>query len=166
LPSDRSFLLSEALIFALAASQLAGVTRIALIGSLATDKPDPKDADMLVTVSDDADLAPLATLARKLQGHCQSQNLGGEVFLADPAGRYLGRTCPWRQCGPGIRMSCDAQHCGRRPYLHDDLRTIRLDESLVAAPPVELWPRVVARVPVPEDVERELLSPLREHLRS
>jgi len=79
-----------------AASRLPGVLRIALIGSLTTDEPDPKDADLLVTVADDADLAPLATLGRKLQGHAQSFNRGGEVFLADPRGNYLGRTCPWK----------------------------------------------------------------------
>jgi hypothetical protein len=38
---------------------------------------------------------------------------------------------------------------------------VRLDEGLVVAPPIELWPQVMARVPVPEDVERELLRPLR-----
>jgi hypothetical protein len=66
------------------------------------------------------------------------------------------------RCGPGIRISCDALHCGRRPYLHDDLETISLDGSLIFAPPIELWPQIVARVPVPQDVEQELLSPLRE----
>ena len=164
-PSDRSILLAEVLLFVQVASQLPDVTRIALIGSLATDKPDPKDADVLVTVTDDADLAPLATLGRKLQGHCQSHGLGGEVFLADPRGRYLGRTCPWKRCGPGMRISCDAPHCGQRPYLYDDLRTVRLEEELTAAPPIELWPEIVARVPVPEDVEGELLGLLRGRLR-
>jgi predicted nucleotidyltransferase len=161
-PTDRERLLVEVLAFVRAASRLRGVTRIALIGSLTTEEPDPKDADLLVTVTDDMDLAPLATLGRKLQGHAQNFARGGEVFLADPPGHYLGRTCPWRQCGPGIRVSCDALHCGRRPYLHDDLDTICLDESLVAAPPIDLWPEVVARVPVTEDVEQEVLRHLRE----
>jgi hypothetical protein len=120
---------------------------------------------VLVTVTDEADLAPLATLGRKLSGHCQSIGRGGDVFLADPQGRYLGRTCPWKRCGPGIRVSCDAEHCGRRPYLHDDLRVVRLRTELIAAPPIELWPEVVAHVPVPEDVEKELLEPLRKALR-
>jgi hypothetical protein len=137
------------------------VTRIALIGSLATDEPDPKDADLLVTVTDNTDLAPMAKLARKLQGHAQSFNRGGDVFLADPQGNYLGRTCPWKRCGPGIRISCDALHCGRRPYLHDDLETVRLSEDLIAAPPIELWPQVVRRVSVPEDVEQGLILPLK-----
>ena len=143
--------------FVHAARQLPGITRIALIGSLTTTKPDPKDADLLVTVTDTADLAGLAALARKLQGHAQSFNHGADVFLADPRGHYLGRTCPWKECAPGLRLRCDARHCSRRPYLHDDITTIRLSAALVAGPPLELWPQVVARVPIPGDVEQELL---------
>jgi hypothetical protein len=160
-PTARERLLAEVLAFSQAASRQRGVIRIALIGSLTTDEPDPKDADMLVTVTDDMDLAPLAKLGRQLQGHAQSFVRGGEVFLADPRKHYLGRTCPWKRCGPGIRVRCDALHCGRRPYLHDDLDTIRLAEDLIAAPPIELWPQVMARVPVPEDVEQNLLGALR-----
>jgi hypothetical protein len=159
--SPRARLLAEALAFVQAASRLPGVTRIALIGSLTTEEPDPKDVDLLVAVTDEMDLAPLATLGRKVQGHAQSFARGGEVFLADPRGRYLGRTCPWKRCGPGIRVSCDALHCGRRLYLHDDLEAVHLPEDLIAAPPLELWPQVVARVPVPDDVEEVLLFPLR-----
>lgn len=161
-PTARTQLLAEALAFVRAASRLRGVTRIALIGSLTTEEPDPKDVDLLVTVTDDVDLAPLARLGRKLQGHAQSFARGGEVFLADPRGNYLGRTCPWKRCSPGIRISCDALHCGRRPYLHDDLETISLDGSLILAPRIELWPQIVARVPVPTDMEQALLLPLRE----
>jgi hypothetical protein len=160
-PTARERLLGEVLAFVRVASRLAGVTRIALIGSLTTEEPDPKDADLLVTVTDETDLEPLATLGRKLQGHAQGFARGGEVFLANPGGHYLGRTCPWKRCGPGIRSSCDALHCGRRLYLHDDLETVRLDESLTIAPPIELWPQVMARVPVPEDVEQGVLRPLR-----
>ena len=159
--STRTRLIVEVLTFVRAASQLPDVLRVALIGSLTTDEPDPKDADVLVTVADDADLEPLATLGRKLAGHAQGFNRGGDVFLANPRGDYLGRTCPWRDCRPGIRLSCDALHCGQRPYLHDDLATIKLDKHLIAAPPLELWPQVVARVPVPQDVEQGLIAPLK-----
>jgi len=162
LPSTRARLIAKVLPFVRAASKLPGVVRIALIGSLTTEEPDPKDADLLVTVTDEADLAPLATLGRKLQGHAQSFNRGGEVFLADPQGNYLGRTCPWKRCDPGIRASCDALHCGRRHYLHDDLETICLPQALIAAPPLELWPQVVVRVPIPEDIEQALIVPLGE----
>jgi predicted nucleotidyltransferase len=160
-PTPRQQLLAEVLAFVQVASRLPGVTRIALIGSLATEQPDPKDADLLVSVSATMDLEPLATLARKLHGHAQSLGRGADVFLADPSGHYLGRTCPWKRCGPGIRLSCDALHCGRRLYLHDDLQIIRLDDGLVAAPPIDLWPQVTTRLPVPPDVDQRLLSPLR-----
>jgi hypothetical protein len=161
-PSTRARLIAEVLTFVRAASQLPGVLRIALIGSLTTDEPDPKDADLLVTVTDDADLEPLATLGRKLAGHAQGFNRGGDVFLADPRGNCLGRTCPWRNCGPGIRQSCDALHCGQRHYLHDDLKTIKHARSLIAAPPIELWPQVVVRRPIPQDVEQGLIVQLSE----
>lgn len=78
LPPIRQHLLAGVLAFTQAACQLPGVTRIALIGSLTTDKPDPKDADVLVTVADDADLTLLAAHGRKLLGHAQSRNRGGE----------------------------------------------------------------------------------------
>jgi hypothetical protein len=141
---------------------VSGVSRIALIGSLTTEKPEPKDVDLLVWVADDADLEPLARLGRRLQGRTQSRNRGGDIFLADLEGNYLGRTCHWKRCAPGIRISCDALHCGRRPYLHDDWCSVRLTEELIAAPPLELWPRRVARVVLPEDVVQGLLAPLDE----
>lgn len=158
--SIRPLLVAEALSFVQAVRDLPGVVRIALIGSLATDKPNPKDVDLLVTITDDADLAPVAALGRRLQGRAQSLNRGGDIFLADPRGNYIGRTCPWKRCGPGIRVRCDALHCGQRPYLHDDLDTVNLARDFVAAPPLELWPQVVARVPVPADVAEGLLARL------
>lgn len=127
-PPARARLIAEALAFARAASRLPGVTRIALLGSLTTEKPNPKDVDLLVTVADGA----------------------------DPAANYLGRTCPWKDCRPGLRLRCDALHCGRRAFLHDDLATVELPRRLVAAPPVELWPAIVVRAPIPADLERSL----------
>jgi hypothetical protein len=103
LPPIRAHLLAGVLAFTQAARRTPGVARIALIGSLATDKREPKDADVLVTVADDADLTLLAAHGRKLLGHGQSRNHGGELFLANPRGTYLGRTCPWTDCRPGIR---------------------------------------------------------------
>jgi len=43
---------------------------------------------------------------------------------------------------------------------------VRLDEALIAAPPIELWPEIVARVPIPEDIEQDLIALLREELGS
>lgn len=157
-PSPRELLIGEALSFARAARQLPGVIRIALLGSLTTPEPDPKDADLLVTVANDADLVPLAALGRRLMGHAQNRNLGADVFLADPDGNYLGRTCPWRECRPDKRQSCDALHCGHRAYLHDDLASIKLSRSLIAAPPVELWPALKVRGKIPTDLESALAA--------
>ena len=69
-----------------------------------------------------------------------SHSSGADVFLVKPDGKYLGCTCPWKNCGPGYRASCDAEHCGLRPYLHDDLGLIRLTPEVIAQPPVMLWP--------------------------
>jgi hypothetical protein len=159
-PTDRDLCLEEALAFVHQAILMRGVARIALLGSLTTSKPDPNDVDLLVTVADDMDLEPLAGAARRLFGHLQQHRLGSDVFLADPQGHYLGRTCPWKVCAPGVRMSCDARHCGRRPYLHDDWDAVRLEDAVVRRPPIVLWPHVIARVPLPEDVEQALVRPL------
>ncbi len=159
--AERARLIAEALAFVQAAQRLPGVSRIALIGPLTTNKADPKDADLLLTVTDDTELASLARLSRRLQGHAQNMNRGAEVFLADPNNHYLGRICHWKICAPGIRMRCDALHCGRREYLHDDLKAIQLKSRLITAPPLELWPQIVARVPIPQDIEQGLLIPLR-----
>ena len=156
----RSVLLTEVLRFVERARDCPGVRRIALVGSLTTDKQDPKDADVLVTVDDDTDLTPLAIAGRRLKGHAQSRNKGADIFLADPSGNYIGRICHWRECRPGLRLSCDARHCGRRAYLHDDLDDVTLGSSLIKAPPLELWPKIVRRVELPADVETQLVQPI------
>jgi predicted nucleotidyltransferase len=149
----RSQLLDGLRRFLRSVRDMPGVKSIALLGSIVTTKPNPKDIDVLVVIADDADLTPLATASRRLQGHAQSFNQGADVFLADERGTYIGRTCRWRDCRPGVRRSCDALHCGRRPYLHDDLAAIRLNSSLVVSPPVTLWPHVERRGQLPPDVE-------------
>jgi hypothetical protein len=158
-PNVRHYLLEAALWFVQSAAQLPGVQGIALIGSILATRSSPKDVDLMVYVADDADLAPLASLARRLKGRLQSHNRGADVFLADEGRHYRGRMCSWKVCRPGVRASCDALHCGGRPYLHDDLTTVRLPDSLTAAPLLELWPGVVRRCQVPADVE-ELVSRL------
>ncbi|HNT77897.1 MAG TPA: UPF0158 family protein [Anaerolineae bacterium] len=157
----RARLIAEVLGFVRAARKLPGVTRIALIGSLTTEKPEPQDADLLVTVDANVRLPDLAELGRKLRGHAQSFSRSADVFLADPQHEYLGRLCPWKQCGPGLRQSCDALHCGQRPYLHDDLNTLRLSTALIATPPLELWPEIVTRATPPDDIKFGLIAPLR-----
>src|SRR5437867_4311098 len=139
--------------FVASARQIAGVRRIAILGSITTTKADPKDIDVFVVVADDAELAGLAKCSRRLQGHAQNFNRGADVFLADERGTYIGRTCHWRDCRPGVRQACDALHCGRRPYLHDDLDVITLNSTVVLSPPITLWPTVERRGELPADVE-------------
>jgi hypothetical protein len=79
---------------AFAAIQLPGVVRIALVGSLATEKPEPKDVDLLIAVTDEADLAATALAAGWLKRYTQSYNHGADVFVADSSGHYLGHLCP------------------------------------------------------------------------
>ncbi|HUP59663.1 MAG TPA: UPF0158 family protein [Thermoanaerobaculia bacterium] len=146
----RHHLLAGAVAFVDRVKRISGVTRIALIGSIATPKREPNDIDLLVTIATNTIARDIAAAGRKLKGHAQQLNRGADIFLTDPAGTYLGRTCPWRECAPGIRMSCEAQHCGT--YLYDDLHVITLRPETIATPPLELWPKVVVRQEVPEDV--------------
>ncbi len=154
----RPHLLKAVLAFVRAARTCPGVRRIALVGSLTTEKAVPKDADVLVTVDGLDDLGPLARFGRRLQGETQHINLGADIFLADAEGRYVGRICHYRECFPGVL--CRALHCGQRQHLKDDLQIVTLAAELIAAPPVELWPKIVRRVRVPADVEEELLAAL------
>jgi predicted nucleotidyltransferase len=151
-PAVRAFLIAEAFRFIDAIRSMPGIEKVALVGSLATDKPDPKDADLLVTVADDLDLTALAAESRRLKGRTQTKNRGADIFLANPAGKYIGRICHWRECAPGIRLACNAQHCGERTYLHDDLDAVRLSSQLVANPPIQIWPRVEYGGKVPADL--------------
>jgi hypothetical protein len=142
--------------FVLEARICQGVLRIALIGSLTTAKPLPKDADVLVTIEDGLDLGPLARAARRLKGTAQQMNLGADIFLANAQGRYVGRICHYRECHP--RVACGAQHCCRQAHLNDDFHVVTLAPVLIASPPVELWPEICRRLPVPGDVEELLLA--------
>lgn len=167
LPGDRpvrEFLLDEALQLVRSASRLPGIRRIALVGSLLTEKPDPKDIDLLVTVEDECELTALAAAGRRLKGRVQGWNKGADIFLANPDGLYIGRTCHWRECVPGVRLACRAQHCGGRQFLHDDLHVVTLARKLVLSPALELWPSIVRRKLLPRDVEDVLVKPLGELL--
>lgn len=155
-PSHRRELLEAAVRFVRAAARVPGVRSISLLGSIVTERPNPKDIDLLVLISDETDIAQLATHARRLQGCAQQCNRGADVFLADLDGNYLGRTCHWKDCRPGVRVACNARHCGRRPHLHDDLDDVRLAKPTIDAPAVTVWPRVVRRCALPPDVERAL----------
>jgi hypothetical protein len=153
----RSTLLEFTREFVLAARRISGVRRIAILGSLLTPKPRPKDADVLVTIDDTVNLDSLAKLGRRLSGSAQAKlNSGADVFLADSGGAYLGRICHYRECHP--RVLCRARHCGAVPHLADDLDMVALPPTLIAAPPLELFPTIVVRMPLPDDVRRILLG--------
>ena len=152
----RRELLLLAADFVTSACGVPGVKWISLIGSLATEKEDPKDVDFLVCVSEEVDLRRLARLSRRIQGRAQSQGRGADVFLCDETLMYLGRTCPWKNCGPRFRASCDALRCGVRPYLHDDFDDVRLDVPRVREREVALWPEPQSEVHVPADVAEVL----------
>jgi hypothetical protein len=152
-PTVRTTMLAAIEFFFERATNLEAVQRIALVGSIVTPKPVPRDIDILVTVANDVDLRPLAHLSRQTRGRVQSINHGCDVFVANPAGRYVGRMCVWKTCRPGIRVACDAQHCGRREFLHDDFQDLQLSDELIRQPPLELWPTIVVRCTLPADVE-------------
>jgi predicted nucleotidyltransferase len=152
LPNKRPELLRAVHDFVVAASKLPGVRRIALIGSLATNKAIPKDVDLLVEITDDMPLGALAKLSRQLAGRTMAtgDSCGADVFLHNPLGEYLGRICIWKQCAPGIRLTCQARNCGRREYLCDDLDMLQLDPDLIQSPPLILWPSAAAGVESPD----------------
>ncbi len=152
----REHLLTGVRVFVASSSKLSGITRIALIGSLVTDKPEPKDADVLITISEVVDLGHLAQLGRKLKGKAQTRNAGADIFLCSEAGQYLGRTCSYRECHPRVR--CLGRQCAMGTWLCDDLGEITLSQTLIKEPPLEIWPKVVKRGYVPADVAAILLA--------
>ncbi len=158
----RPDLLRAVLQFVRDTREIDGVRRIALLGSLATEKAIPKDVDLLVEIADDAPLGELARRKRQLLGKTMQtgDSCGADVFLCNPAGEYLGRVCGYKQCAPGIRASCEAQHCGQREFLCDDLQNMKLEAKVIAEPPLEMWPDVVARADLPKDVQAILIERL------
>ena len=153
----RSKLLILVKEFYQSAIKIKGIYRIALTGSLTTDKKKPKDADMLVTISDDMDLIHLAKIGRRLQGKACSISSGADIFLTNRELQYIGRICEWNDCRPGIRIRCDALNCGKRKYLHDDLNTVNLSKEITTNPPLILFPEVKRNSKIPIDVEEELI---------
>ena len=68
-------------------------------------------------------------------------------------GHYLGRTCPWKDCRPGVcfpATPCIA--AVSRAYLNDDPATLHLSDEMVTSAAVQLWPVVERRHPLPADV--------------
>lgn len=156
--SLREFLLREVRRFVNHASKLAGVERIALLGSLVTRKNNPKDADVLVTIRPDVDINALAALGRRLKGRGQNRNSGADIFLCNPEGEYIGRTCAFRECHPRVR--CSGTQCARGTRICNDFDVVCLNQDLIREPPLILWPSIERRQPLPEDVEKVLVEQL------
>lgn len=97
-------------------------------------------------------------LAEFSQGKTAQIGGGADVFIANLNNEYLGRICIWKVCKYGARMRCDADNCGKRKYLHDDLSVIKLSEELVDSPPLILFPKIVYNVSIPLDVEKGLIN--------
>ncbi len=151
----RQQLLSHLPWFVSTITKLSGIRRVSLLGSITTNKQNPKDIDFLVEVEEETDLEPLARFGRKLKGRAQQINHGADIFLTNPQGHYIGRTCHWKECRPGKRMSCDALNCGKRAYLHDDLATVTLSDETVQSA-LKLWPTLERRSGLPDDLDRVL----------
>lgn len=148
----RQKLLAHLPWFVRAVARIEGVRKISILGSITTEKLKPKDIDFLVAIDDSADLEPVARIGRKLLGRTGSEGGGADIFLTDSLGNYIGRTCQWKLCQPGVRMSCDALNCGRRQYLHDDLQAVTLSEATIVKA-LQLWPELEGRDGLPEDLK-------------
>jgi hypothetical protein len=154
--TPRDVLLYALAKFIRAAVKVSGVVRIAVVGSLTTDKLLPKDADVLVTLRDDADIETLSMLGRRLKGSLQGHNLGADIFLAVQSGQYIGRTCSFKACHP--RRACGGSKCRSGNRICDDLRVVSLPDQLIAEPPLVVWPQVTIRGPLPADTRKILIG--------
>jgi hypothetical protein len=146
----RGALIEALATFVSAAPRIRGVTRIAVVGSITTAKLDPKDVDVLVTVRDDADFAALAMQGRKLKGATQHHNHGADIFLASVEGKYIGRTCSYKECHP--RSRCFGTQCTTGNWVCNDVDVVTLSDDLVREPPLEVWPTLVVRADLPGDI--------------
>lgn len=99
--------------FAEEASRVQGVEEIAAFGSYVTAKPEPKDLDLMVFISDQVNIPRLAKCARRLSPIYH----GWEVFLFEAnTRRHLGRVCVRKQC-PARSVDCAAPGCGAIPLV-------------------------------------------------
>jgi len=59
-----------------------------------------------------------------------------------------------------LLMACNGKQCVEGTYIQDDFDEVCLSRDVVERPPIELWPQVVRRIPVPTDVEEQLIQSL------
>ncbi|MEW6005297.1 MAG: hypothetical protein AB1695_08285 [Stygiobacter sp.] len=144
--------------FYISCIKINDVKRIALIGSITTNKQKPHDVDLLLTIPDDLDLTHLAKISRRLQGRSAQIGGGADIFLANLNNEYIGRICSWKICKFGVRLRCDADNCGKREYLHDDLSVVKLSKELIDFPPLILSSNIVQNSSIPLDLEEGLIK--------
>ncbi|NTX00010.1 MAG: hypothetical protein HGB35_08825, partial [Geobacteraceae bacterium] len=145
--SIRQSLLAVGLEFARGAERVRGVERIALLGSILTEKPAPKDIDFLLTVAGDANLEEIATLGRKMKGKLQGMSLGTDIFLCSPNAQYLGRTCSYRDCH--VRADCGGADCRPGSWRRTDFHVITLSKEIMESPSLVLRPITVPNASLP-----------------
>ncbi len=151
--TDRGALLLAAKWFFDRAIKLETITRIALIGSICTEKKHPKDIDILLTIAPGAEISPIARLKRQMSGRIQRGLLGADIFLVEK-GRYIGRPCRFREPHPRVACAYDGLRCDfDRPFLCDTSDSFELKDELITSPPITLYPELQARVKTPEDVQ-------------
>ena len=151
--TDRSVILDCAQWFVGEIKKLDGIKRVALIGSICTDKKNPRDIDILITIHEGTDIKRIATLKRKLQGRIQRGSLGADVFLVEN-GQYIGRPCQYKE--PWVRVVCasDKNVCSLgRPFLCDTSQNFQLSKDVVDNPPIILWPEARADIEIPCDIK-------------
>ena len=100
--SAHALLIAEVLDFVRAARHVSGINRIALIGSLTTNQPHPNDADLLVSVTQDADLAPLARLSAGPGAETRVSTAGATSSWSILGGIISGASAPGRGVVPGF----------------------------------------------------------------
>lgn len=151
--TDRGALLLAAKWFFDKAIKLQSITRIALIGSICTEKKHPKDIDILLTIAPGADIAPISKLKRQMCGRIQRGLLGSDIFLMEEE-RYIGRPCRFREPHPRVACAQDGLRCDfDKPFLCDTSCSFELKNDLINSPPITLYPKFQARVNVPADVQ-------------
>ena len=150
----REVLLAAGGAFVRRITLVPGVERVALVGSLTTERSNPKDIDFLLTVSTVVDMEVVATMGRKLKGGLQGHASGADVFLCDTNHQYIGRTCAYRECHP--RVACEGADCRKGSWLNTDFHVLRMSTDLCKNPPVVIWPTQHLAVQVPNDVVQML----------
>lgn len=151
--TDRGALLLTAKWFFERAIKLESITRIALIGSICTEKKNPKDIDLLITVTSGSDITPISKLKRQMAGRIQRGLLGADIFLMEE-GQYMGRPCRFREPHPRAACGHEGLRCDfDRPFLCDTSCAFSLKKELLNSPPIILYPKFRASIEVPKDVQ-------------